>query len=49
MAQAIHTYITTRFDNFSDEALTDALGDADAVLKGEPQSLGDRALGAPSA
>jgi hypothetical protein len=44
MAQAIHTYITTRFDNFSDEALADALGHADAVLKGteaECKSLKD--------
>jgi hypothetical protein len=34
MAQAIHEYITSRFHNFSNEALADALGHADVVLKG---------------
>ncbi|MDR3420140.1 MAG: hypothetical protein P4L80_02680 [Xanthobacteraceae bacterium] len=38
MAQAIHTHITSRFHNFSNEALADALADAlghtDAALKG---------------
>ena len=34
MAQAVHDNITTRFHNLSDAALADALGHADAVLKG---------------
>jgi hypothetical protein len=34
MAQAINTITTSRFHNYSNEALADALGDADAVLKG---------------
>jgi hypothetical protein len=44
MAQAVHEYITSRFHNFSNEALADALGHADAVLKGaeaESKSLKD--------
>jgi hypothetical protein len=44
MAQAVHAYTTSRFDNFSNEALADALGNADAVLKGaeaECKSLKD--------
>jgi len=34
MAQAIHNNITSRFHNLSDEMLADAIGQADAVLKG---------------
>ncbi|MGB6662566.1 MAG: hypothetical protein WBE48_25115 [Xanthobacteraceae bacterium] len=34
MAQAIDNYTTSRFHNLSDCALADALGHADAVLKG---------------
>jgi phosphotransacetylase len=34
MAQADHAYITSRFHNLSNAALADALGHADAVLKG---------------
>jgi hypothetical protein len=34
MAQAINPSITSRFHNLSNEALADALGNADAVLKG---------------
>jgi hypothetical protein len=34
MAQAINTITTSRFHNYSNEALADALGAADAVLKG---------------
>jgi len=34
MAQAAHDSITSRFHNLSDSALADALGHADAVLKG---------------
>jgi hypothetical protein len=34
MAQAIQTHITSRFHNLSDEMLADAVGHADAVLKG---------------
>jgi hypothetical protein len=34
MAQAINPSITSRFHNLSNEALADALGHADAVLKG---------------
>jgi hypothetical protein len=34
MAQAANTNIISRFHNLSNEALADALGDADAVLKG---------------
>jgi hypothetical protein len=44
MAQAIHDSITSRFHNLSDSALADALGHADAVLKGaevECKSLKD--------
>src|ERR1700677_5009515 len=44
MAQANHAYITSRFDNLSNAALADALGHADAVLKGaeaESKSLKD--------
>jgi hypothetical protein len=44
MAQATHDSITSRFHNLSDSALADALGCADAVLKGaeaECKSLKD--------
>ena len=44
MAQANHDSITSRFHNLSDSALADALGHADAVLKGaeaECKSLKD--------
>src|ERR1700722_2403842 len=44
MAQAINPSITSRFHNLSSEALADALGHADAVLKGaeaECKSLKD--------
>jgi len=44
MAQATHDSITSRFHNLSDSALADALGHADAVLKGaeaECKSLKD--------
>ena len=44
MAQANHAYITSRFHNLSNAALADALGYADAVLKGaeaESKSLKD--------
>jgi hypothetical protein len=34
MAQAIHTNITSRFHNLSNEMLADELGHADALLKG---------------
>jgi hypothetical protein len=34
MAQAIHQSTTSRFHNLSDRALADALGIADATLKG---------------
>ena len=34
MAQAIHSNITSRFHNLSDEALADAIGQTDALLKG---------------
>ena len=34
MAQATHAYITSKFHNLSNEALADAIGHADAVLKG---------------
>jgi len=34
MAQAIHNNITSRFHNLSNEMLADAIGHADAVLKG---------------
>ena len=34
MAQAIDSYTTFRFHNLSNNALADALGHADAVLKG---------------
>jgi len=34
MAQAIHNNITSRFHNLSNEMLADAIGQADAVLKG---------------
>ena len=34
MAQATDNYTTSRFHNVSDRALADALGRADAVLKG---------------
>jgi hypothetical protein len=34
MAQANHAYITSKFHNLSNEALADAIGNADAVLKG---------------
>ena len=34
MAQATHITTTSRFHNVSHEALADALGHADAVLKG---------------
>lgn len=44
MAQAIQTPTISRFHNLSNEALADAIGHADAVLKGaeaECQSLKD--------
>jgi hypothetical protein len=44
MAQATHDSITSRFHNLSDSALADAIGYADAVLKGaeaECKSLKD--------
>jgi hypothetical protein len=44
MAQASHAYTTSRFHNLSNEALADAIGQADAVLKGaeaECKSLKD--------
>jgi hypothetical protein len=34
MAQATHAYTTSKFHNLSNEALADAIGHADAVLKG---------------
>jgi hypothetical protein len=34
MAQAIHSNITSRYHNLSDGMLADAIGHADAVLKG---------------
>jgi hypothetical protein len=34
MAQAIDSHTTSRFHNLSNEALADALGEADALLKG---------------
>ncbi len=34
MAQAINAFTTSRFHNLSDQALADALGHADSVLKG---------------
>src|ERR1700722_15146285 len=34
MAQATHAYTTSKFHNLSNEALADAIGNADAVLKG---------------
>jgi hypothetical protein len=34
MAQATHAYITSKFHNLSNEALADAIGQADALLKG---------------
>jgi hypothetical protein len=34
MAQAIHSNITSKFHNLSNEMLADAIGQADAVLKG---------------
>jgi len=34
MAQAEHAYTTSRFHNLSNAALADAIGHADAVLKG---------------
>jgi hypothetical protein len=34
MAQAVHAYTTSKFHNLSNEALADAVGHADAVLKG---------------
>jgi hypothetical protein len=34
MAQATHAYITSKLHNLSNEALADAIGNADAVLKG---------------
>jgi hypothetical protein len=33
MAQATHAYTTSKFHNLSNEALDDAIGHADAVLK----------------
>jgi hypothetical protein len=33
MAQANHAYTTSKFHNLSNEALADAIGQADAVLK----------------
>jgi hypothetical protein len=44
MAQAVDSHIITRFHNLSNEGLADALGVADAVLKGaeaECKSLKD--------
>jgi hypothetical protein len=46
MAQATHAYITSKFHNLSNEALADAIGQADAVLKGaeaECKALKDEA------
>jgi hypothetical protein len=34
MAQATHAYTTSKFHNLSNEALADAIGNADAALKG---------------
>jgi len=34
MAQATHAYITSKFHNLSNEALADAIDQADALLKG---------------
>jgi hypothetical protein len=34
MAQATHAYTTSKFHNLSNEALADAIGQADAFLKG---------------
>jgi hypothetical protein len=34
MAQAIHSNTTSRFDNLSNAMLADAIGQADAILKG---------------
>jgi hypothetical protein len=34
MAQANHAYITSKFHNLTNETLADAIGHADAVLKG---------------
>src|SRR5215510_8717849 len=34
MAQATHAYTTFKFHNLSNEALADAIGQADALLKG---------------
>ena len=34
MAQATHAYTTSKFHNLSNEALADAIGQADALLKG---------------
>jgi hypothetical protein len=34
MAQATHAYTTSKFHNLCNEALADAIGHADAVLKG---------------
>jgi hypothetical protein len=34
MAEAIHAYTTSKFHNLSNEALADAIGNADAILKG---------------
>jgi hypothetical protein len=34
MAQAAHAYITSKFHNLSNEALADAIGQTDALLKG---------------
>src|ERR1700744_6115575 len=34
MAQATHAYSTSKFHNLSNEALADAIGHADAMLKG---------------
>jgi hypothetical protein len=51
MAQANQAYITSRFHNLSNAALADALGHADAVLKGaeaESKSLKDEFSAAAS-
>ena len=34
MAQAMHAYTTSKFHNLSNEMLADAIGQADAVMKG---------------
>ena len=38
MAQAVHAYTTSKSHNLSNEALADAIGHADAVLKAQKPS-----------